>query len=139
MEKLIYKHQKFTQSLDALERSIRVFSRNDIDEDIRENLVASVIKHFEMCYEASWKFLKFYLETRYAEIVDSPKKVFRQCFVLGIIDEQTTKELLDISEARNATTHDYDEENAQEICKRISDYFATFKKVADISIELSRA
>lgn len=132
MEKLTYKQQKFIHTLEALERSIKVFSRTDIDEDIRENLVASIIKHFEMCYEALWKFLKLYLEIRYAEIVDSPKKVFRQCFALGIIDESTTKELLDISEARNATTHDYDEENAQEICQRIGGYYIIFKKLQSI-------
>jgi nucleotidyltransferase substrate binding protein (TIGR01987 family) len=134
VEKLIYKQQKFVQTLDALERSIKVFSRMDIDKDIREHLVASIIKHFEMCYEASWKFLKLYLEIRHSEIVDSPKKVFRQCFALGIINESTTKELLDISEARNATTHDYDEENAQEICQRIGDYYKTFQKLSDIQL-----
>jgi nucleotidyltransferase substrate binding protein (TIGR01987 family) len=134
VEKLTYKQQKFTNALDALKRSIKVFSRTDIDEDIRENLVASIIKHFEMCYEALWKFLKLYLEIRYAEIVDSPKKVFRQCFALGIIDESTTKELLNISEARNATTHDYDEENAQEICQRIGDYYITFEKLKNIAL-----
>lgn len=48
--------------------------------------------------------------------------------------ESTTKEFLDISEARNATTHDYDEENAQEICQRIGDYYVTFKKLSDISL-----
>lgn len=132
MEKLIYKQEKFVYALHALERSIKVFSRTDIDQDIRENLVASIIKHFEMCYETSWKFLKFYVEIRYAETIDSPKKVFRQCFALGIIDELTTKELLDISEARNATTHDYDQENAHEICQRIGDYYTTFKKLEAI-------
>jgi len=130
VEKLVYKHEKFLASLNALERSIKVFSRTDIDSDVRENLVASIVKHFEMSYESSWKFLKLYLEVRYSEIVDSPKKVFRECFALGVIDEKTTKELLDISEARNATTHDYDEENAQEICKRINNYYATFEKLA---------
>lgn len=134
MEKLIYKQQKFTNTFNALERSIQVFNRTDIDDDIRENLVASIIKHFEMCYEALWKFLKLYLEIHYAEVVDSPKKVFRQCFALGIIDESTTKELLDISEARNATTHDYDEENAQEICQRIGDYYITFKRINNITL-----
>lgn len=135
MEKLIYKHQKFIQSLQALERSIKTFSRTDIDSDIRESLVASLIKHFEMCYEASWKFLKFYLEARYTEVVDSPKKVFRQCFALGLLNEETTKELLDITEARNATAHDYDEENAHEICKRVNDYFVTFKKISELPID----
>jgi nucleotidyltransferase substrate binding protein (TIGR01987 family) len=132
VEKLIHRRQKFTASLEALERSIRVFSRPNIDQDIRENLVASIIKHFEMCYESAWKFLKVYLEIRYTAVVDSPKKVFRQCFSVGLINETTTKALLDIAEARNTTTHDYDQENAQEICKRISDYYTTFKRVLDI-------
>ena len=135
MEKLKYKHEKFIASLQALERSIKVFSRNDLSEDIRENLVASIIKHFEMCYESTWKYLKLYLEKRYTHIADSPKKVFRQCYAFGLIDEATTKELLDITEARNATTHNYDEENAQDICKRVSDYFITFKKIESIPLD----
>ena len=124
------------QTLEALEQSIKVFSRTDIDEDIRKNLVASIIKHFEMCYEASWKFLKYYLEIRFNEISESPKKVFRQCFTSGLLDEQTVKGLLDISETRNTTTHTYDEENAQEICKRINHYYQTFKKISSISLEI---
>ena len=129
----MYKQQKFVQSLNALERSIRVFSRSDIDQDIREHLVASIIKHFEMCYDSSWKFLKLYLEIQYTDIVDSPKKVFRQCFARGIITESTTKELLDISEARNASAHNYDQEKALEVCQRIGDYYITFGKLKDIS------
>ena len=135
MEKLIYKHQKFMQTLNALERSIKVFSRTDIDEDIRENLVASIIKHFEMCYEASWKFLKYYLEYRFEEILNSPNKVFRQCFVLGLLGEQAVEGLLRINEARNTTTHTYDQENAQEVCKRIDSFYQILKKINDISLD----
>ena len=136
MEKLIYKHQKFIQTLDALERSIKVFSRTDIDKDVRENLVASIIKHFEMCYEASWKFLKLYLEVHYGQIANSPREVFRQCFIFNIFDEQITKYFLKICDARNTTTHTYDEENAQDICKRIDSYYQTFKKISIISLDI---
>ena len=136
MEKLIYKHQKFIKTLDALERSIKIFSRTDIDEDIRENLVASIIKHFEMCYEASWKFLKYYVEYHFEEVLNSPNQVFRQCFVSGLLDEQTVEGLLRINEARNTTTHTYDEEKAQEICMRIDNYYQIFKKISCISLEI---
>jgi nucleotidyltransferase substrate binding protein (TIGR01987 family) len=134
MEKIAYKYEKFIKSLNALERSIVVFSRDNIDQDIKEHLVASVVKHFEMCYESTWKYLKLYLEVHYVEHIDSPKKVFKQCFVLGFIDEITTKQLLDMCEARNATTHTYDEENAQEICGRINDYYITFKKISTLPL-----
>ncbi len=133
MEKLIYKHQNFMRTLSALDRSINVFLRTDIDEDIRETLVASLIKHFEMCYEA---FLKYYLEIRYSQIADSPKQVFRQCFIAGLLDEQEVEGLLDISEARNTTTHTYDEEKAQEICNRIDSYYQIFQKISCISLEI---
>jgi nucleotidyltransferase substrate binding protein (TIGR01987 family) len=134
VEKLSQYQQKFVKSLNALDRSIKLFSHENIKADIKESLVASNIKHFEMCYEAAWKFLKQYLEVQYSVRVDSPKKVFRECFALGIISNKITEELLNISEARNATTHDYDEETAQETCKRINDYYLTLKLLLDISI-----
>ncbi len=103
---------------------------------MRESLVASLVKHFEMCYEASWKFLKLYLKVHYGEIANSPREVFRQCFSSGLLDEQTIKGLLKICDARNTTTHTYDEENAQEIYKRIDDYYQIFKKISNISLEI---
>ena len=133
MEKLIYKYHKFIHTLNALERSIKVFLRTDIDDEIRENLTAGIIKHFEMCYESSWKYLKHYLEINCNQIANSPKKIFRECFIFNLLDEQTTEELLNISEARNTTTHTYDQENAQEVCKRIEHYYLTFKKICSIS------
>lgn len=136
MEKLIHKHQNYLRTLNALIRSIKNFSRDDIDEDLRLDLVASVIKHFEMCYEASWKFLKLYLEVRYKQITNSPRELFRQCFIFNIFDEQTTKEFLKICDARNTTTHTYDEEKAQEICDRIDHYYQTFNKINCISLEI---
>jgi nucleotidyltransferase substrate binding protein (TIGR01987 family) len=136
MEKLIYKHQNFIRTLSALERSIKIFLRTDIDEEIRETLVASLVKHFEMCYEASWKFLKYYLEIRYSQIANSPREVFRQCFIAGLLDEQTIKGLLKICDARNTMTHTYDEEKAQEICKRIDSYYQIFQKISCISLEM---
>ena len=89
-----------------------------------------------MCYEASWKFLKYYLEVRFEEIVNSPKQVYRQCLTFDLLDEQTVKGLLDINEARNSTTHTYDEENAQEVCKRIDHYYQIFKKICSIALEV---
>lgn len=127
MEKLKSKHEKFIKSLHALERSIKVPSRKDIAEDIKQSLVASDVKHFEMCYESAWKFLQVFLEKKYGQELSSPKKIFRECFALGVFDIKTTEELLDISEARNATVHDYDEETAQETYKRINSYYMTLK------------
>lgn len=58
--------------------------------------------------------------------------MFRECFVLGIIDNETTFELLNIAEARNATTHDYDLETAKETYERIADYCKILKRLKKI-------
>jgi nucleotidyltransferase substrate binding protein (TIGR01987 family) len=134
MEKLIFKHETYARTLHALHRAIKNLSRTDIDADLQADLIASVIKHFEMCYEASWKFLKLYLEVHYSHIANSPREVFRQCFIFCIFDEQTTQEFLKICDARNTTTHTYDEEKAQEICQRIYEYAQAFKKIDNISV-----
>lgn len=123
------------QTLHALEESIQMFVRTDIDESMRKHLVASVIKHFEMCYESAWKFLKYYLEYHFEETINSPKKVIRQCLALGLLDEQTVTEFLDIIEIRNTTTHTYDEKKIKEICKRIDSYYQIFKKISAISVD----
>ena len=135
MEKLKKKREKFIKSLHALDRSITVSLRDDFSEDIMHSLVASNIKHFEMCYESAWKFLQIYLVEKYTqEQINSPKPIFRECFSLGILDNATIKELLDISEARNATVHDYDEETAQETCNRIHQYYETLKGLEKLSL-----
>ena len=134
MERLKNKHEKFIKSLQALDRSIKISLRDTIQEEMRQSLVASNVKHFEMCYESAWKFLQLYLEQKYNQQLNSPKKIFRECFALGIIDSDTTQELLNISEARNATVHDYDEETAQETSKRISSYYLILETLEKLPI-----
>lgn len=136
MEKLAHKYKKFVATLNALRKNIDIFYREDLPLDVRNCVIASTIKHYEMCYEAAWKFLQLYISICYDIKVDSPKKVFRESYILGLIDHQTTSELLDISESRNATTHDYDEETAKEICTRIDNYYLTFKKLENIDLNL---
>ena len=132
MEKIKYKKEKFIKSLNALEKTGNIFSRENLEEDVKEILVASYVKHFEMCYESAWKFLQVYLEIKHNQLLSSPKKIFRECFTLNLVDQKTTQDLLDISEARNSTVHDYDQETAQETCKRINQYYLVFKNLENI-------
>ncbi len=136
MEKLKLGYDKFFKAFDAMSRSLKLLSdqKDFLHETNKDLITASTIKHLELCYEMAWKFLKQYLEMKYDTKVDSPKKVFRECFAHKIIDQNTTRELLAIAEARNATTHDYDEETAQEILLRIGEYKVTFARIIDIKI-----
>lgn len=136
MERLIASQQKYIKSLSALDRSLKFFlekSKASSSEEL-ENAFASLIKHFEMCYEMAWKFLQSYLKNKHSIEIASPKGVFRESFVMHLISESETKKFLDMAEARNATTHDYNEETAKEIGQRISDYYDTLKLLERISI-----
>lgn len=116
------------------ETEIYFYINVELSLDEQASLVAAMIKHFELCFETAWKFLKEYLQYKYGQKIDSPKKVFRECFVLKIIDSTITQNLLDITEARNATIHDYDEETARETYKRIADYYLVFESLKNIKI-----
>jgi nucleotidyltransferase substrate binding protein (TIGR01987 family) len=137
VERLVFAHQKFLKSLNALERSLNFSLKYSAsaETDELENSVASLIKHFEICYEMCWKFFQQYIKKFHSIELASPKAIFRECFVLKIINQEETKKLLDISEARNATTHDYNEETARELCSRISEYFITLKSLERITID----
>lgn len=131
MEELKLRQAKFLKSLSAPEQSIRL-ANNSTDLGLQNTLVASNIKHFEMCYESAWKFLQILLSTKYDLKIDSPKKIFRELFALGLVDNYITTELLNISEARNATVHDYDEETAYESYSRIASYYEILKTISII-------
>lgn len=136
MERLTTARQKYAKSLLALERSLTFFlekSKSNSQEEL-ENAFASLIKHFEMCYEMAWKFLQSYLKNKHSIEIASPKGVFRESFVMHLISESETKQFLDMAEARNATTHDYNEETAKEIGHRISNYYDALKLLERISI-----
>lgn len=133
MEELILSRNKFLATLHALQRSLKRFSRKDLDDDIREGLVADLIKHNEMAFEAAIKFLGHYLVYNFAKSIsgrDKTRNIIRECFALGILDIITTQELLDITDVRNNTVHEYDEEHIFQTCSRIDNYFLTLKKLS---------
>lgn len=96
MERLIVAQRKFEKSLKALERSINFFKKKDLDssQDELESALASLIKHFEICYEMCWKYLQSYLKYKHSIEIASPKPIFRESFAASLITQQETKELL---------------------------------------------
>ena len=96
-----------------------------------EAYTASVIKHFELYFEMLWKFYKAYLFDKYGSETTGSKTVFKACMNNKIINEQELEQLLEIVEIRNATTHVYNEENAQELCAKIDNHYAVLKKLTE--------
>jgi len=74
------------------------------------------IQRFEFTFEIAWKTLKAYLEDQ-GIICHSPKGCLREAFRIGWIDEE--EPWLSLLQARNMTSHVYNEEMAMDIYKEI--------------------
>jgi len=82
----------------------------------------AAIQRFEYTFEALWKFIKEYLKVKEGIICNSPKSCFREVFTIGIIKEDETIKLLEMTDDRNMTSHTYKEEVAQIIYGKLKEY-----------------
>lgn len=111
--------------------------KHTFDED---DLIAyrdSVIKRFEIAYDATWKFLKLYFENHLALSVSSPKSTFHTCLQQGLTTEDETRTLLNMIDDRNLTVHTYNEDLAEQVSLRVIAYQKCMQNlIAKISITL---
>ena len=88
----------------------------DIDEEEKEVIRAGVVQNFEFTYELCWKFMKRWIEENIStEIADGVTR--RELFRLSaenrlIID---VGKWMECHNARNKTSHTYDENIADEV------------------------
>lgn len=78
-----------------------------------------VIQRFEFTAELAWKTVREYLLSEKAAEINSPKSVMREAYNMNIITDEYG--WIGILDDRNATSHIYDEAEATDIYKRISD------------------
>jgi nucleotidyltransferase substrate binding protein (TIGR01987 family) len=82
----------------------------------------AAIQRFEYTFEAFWKFVKDYLRIKEGIICNSPKSCFREIFSTGIIKDDETIKLLEMTDDRNMTSHTYKEKVAQNIYEKLKEY-----------------
>jgi nucleotidyltransferase substrate binding protein (TIGR01987 family) len=86
-----------------------------------------LIKAFEYTYELAWNTMKDFLE--YQGEIDIPgfRDAIRKSFTRGVISDGDV--WLDMLQARNRTSHTYNEETARDIIDSIHrDYFPVLEK-----------
>lgn len=123
MSKFEEKAEKFTSAVARLEEAVAEYKEFGIST-ARDG----VIQRFEICTELAWKTTREYLlDQGYTEI-NSPKSVMKQAYADGIIDNE--EEWLNVLNARNLSSHLYDEETASDIYTDIeSKYISLFKEL----------
>ena len=90
----------------------------------KENIILrdAMIQRFEYSTEAFWKFLKAYLLTEHNLSANSPRDVIRTGLKAKLYSEEISKELLQMLDDRNLTSHTYVEHLAESIAGRIPAY-----------------
>lgn len=112
VDKLQEKYGKLIQASQRLDEAMADYARVHLDS-VRDG----VIQRFEFCAELAWKTLREYLlDQGYAEI-NSPKAVLKQAFSDGILDHE--EGWLHLLDARNQTSHIYDEATAATVFESI--------------------
>ena len=129
MEKLKLRSETTTKALKTLE---------EIVEEPYSTIVRdAAIKRFEYSFDIFWKFIKDYLRVQEGIECASPKSCFREAFKVGILSEEETVEVLEMTDDRNLSTHTYDEKAVEEIYQQVGDYWKLMDDICKRIIESS--
>jgi len=109
----------YSRSVDNLLEGVAVRNPNKLERQ-------GIVKAFELCYELAWKTLQDYLRDLGFEEVVGPKATIRQAFHGGLI--QDGERWAAMHEARDRSTHVYNEEQAAQLEHEIRDDYARLLK-----------
>ena len=122
------------KSIDILERSVKTASRIDAsDEDLLETVRAGVIHNFEVAYERAWNMIKRWLKVNIGDAsVEGITR--RNIFRLGAAHQliSDSERWMEYHEARNSTSHTYDEEAAKNVFEEAIEFVHDSKQLLSV-------
>ena len=123
---MLRKMEQYCQALARLEQAVQIYEQADRDALYRDGL----IQRFEFTVELAWKSMKEYLEDQGAQLsVTAPRAVLKESYAAGVIRDGGTWNA--IIQARNVTSHVYDEKTAEEIAAQIGrDFLPALRALA---------
>jgi len=110
-----------TKAVNLLENALQVATDENLSampEGHRDVVKAGVIQNFEFTYELCWKFMKRWLKENLGRsYVDGipRRELFRLSFESKLISD--VDKWMQYHDARNETSHTYDQDTADEIFK----------------------
>ena len=119
------KFENLTNAVERLREGVQAYQENPA-KIIRDG----VIQRFEFTCELAWKTTReFLLDQGFTEL-NSPKATMRKAFSYGLIDDEQA--WIALLNARNQTSHLYDDATAQEIYSQIeSEFVSLFDKLIE--------
>jgi nucleotidyltransferase substrate binding protein (TIGR01987 family) len=129
LEKLKLRSETAIKALKILEEIV--------DEPYSTIVRDASIKRFEYSFDIFWKLMKDYLRVKEGIECASPKSCFREAFKVGILSEEETVKVLEMTDDRNLSTHTYDEEAIEEIYQQVKNYWKLMDDICKRIIESS--
>lgn len=122
----------YKNAIDRLAEVIALSKQHPLNQFERDSL----IKRFEFSYEMAWKLMMSYeKENGIVEVLGS-KDVIRQAFKLSIVNNGET--WLEMVDARNKTSHLYDEEMATDVVDEIIyTYYPLLTELRDTMVQMA--
>ena len=113
------KRDNYLRAVQRLGEALEEYAANPTDT-VRDG----VIQRFEFTFDLAWKSLKEYMQDQGATApLQFPKQVLREAYAAELIDDEGV--WLDMLNARNQTSHIYDDATAQEIYSQIEGEFVS--------------
>ena len=116
--------QRYANFKKALRQLQKFIDKGELTELEQQGLV----KAFEYTYELAWNTLKDFLEYQGQTDIYGSRDAIRQAFSLQLIVDGDG--WMDMLQSRNKTSHAYNEETAQEICRAVQNiYYPLFRQL----------
>jgi len=121
------------KAVGSLEKTLKVAENKilaiELDNDVKDAIRAGVIQNFEFTYELCWKYMRRWLkenaDVEEAEYPRTRKELFRLAARSGLIKDPLS--WFSYSDARNLTSHTYDEDKAESVYDTAVDFFEDAK------------
>ena len=130
--------QRFANFQKAFSQLTKFIDKAELSELEEQGL----IKAFECTFELAWTTLKDFLEYRGQSDIYGSRDAIRKAFQLNLIDDG--EDWMDMLISRNRTSHTYNKETADEICRAVKNvYYSLFqqfdKKMGRLKLESDQA
>ena len=120
---------RLQERIENFNRAYGIFSDavNEYKKDTDVILMQmALVQSFEVCFELAWKVLKDYLNIKGVQVY-LPRDVIKEAFSAEVIKNGQT--WIDMLNARNSTSHEYNSDKINVVLKSISTEYA--KELAD--------
>ena len=124
--------------LKILEKALSGFSKllrlpmEGLNEVQADGIKNGQIQKFEYCIELLWKSTQFFLNDTLGVAAKGPKPVFRELLAMNLISSEDCHKLLKMVDARNETSHIYEENILAEILPMMNDFLPIMVSVCDV-------